>query len=379
MRILAFSDVPPYVIGGAEMQTWRLATSWVSMGHSVVIAGHRIPEKSEAGVRLIRLPVFYRGGKLLRGATYFFSLSCYLIKNRNNYDLLYCRFLGEAAVSIALLKSMKLIKLPLVAVPAAAGDEDKADVAFLRSLPASRAIVGTLNRQCDCINFIAPGIRESLAAIGVQPCRTASIPNGVPIPVLRASGPVSRVKKILFVGRLVYQKGLDTLLTVLARLMNTGSDFELKLIGDGPERSRLEHLAEKMGLKQRVHFLGKQPQSIVQKELIDAHLFVLPSRYEGLSNAVLEALSFGLPCLVTRCNGIDRYLSNDNGWVCDQGSADQIHLALSEALSLTIERWKAMSDSNRLLMASTFAIDMVAQQNMQLFEEVIERSGLGVL
>lgn len=372
MKILALSDVPPYVIGGAEMQTWRLASCWVSMGHSVAIAGHRIPDNRKNGVRLIRLPVLYSRGRLFRGATYFLSLAIHLVKNRNKYDLLYCRFLGEAAIVIAMLKKARLINLPLMAVPAAAGGDDKADAAFLRSLPFSQAIVSMLNRQCDCINFIAPGIQESLAAIGIQSCRTTNIPNGVPISALRASGPVSRVQKILFVGRLVYQKGLDTLLAVLASMMNDGFDFELKIVGDGPERPRLAFLVEEMGLTNHVHLLGKQTQSIIQKELTDAHLFVLPSRYEGLSNAGLEALSYGLPCLVTKCNGLDKYMSHDNGWVCDPESLDGLRWSLSEALRLTPERWREMSDSCRLLVANVFAIDKIALKNIQLFEELLE-------
>src|SRR5919109_2444578 len=106
VRILVLSDVPPHVVGGAEIQTWRLACAWASMGHRVEIAGHRIPTMKQEGIRLIHLPVFYPGGRALRGLSYFLSLARFLLAFRKNYDLIYCRFLGEAAISVAMLKQL---------------------------------------------------------------------------------------------------------------------------------------------------------------------------------------------------------------------------------------------------------------------------------
>lgn len=371
LRILIFSDVPPHVVGGAEMQSWRLACAWAGMGHRVAIAGHRIPAMKQEGIPLVHMLVFYRGGRVLRGLSYFLSLAKFMLSHRKNYDLICCRFLGEATVSVAMLKYLRLIKLPLVAVPAAGGGEDQADVALLQSLPGTRKIIEILNRQCDCINFIAPGIEKSLLAMGLRAKMSARIPNGVLIPKDRAVGPVSRVERLLFVGRLVYQKALDVLFPVLARLTEAGFRFELRLIGDGSDRRNLETLGRRLNLQQRVSFLGRQSQEVVGEELKKAHLFVLPSRYEGMSNAALEAMSYGLPCVLTRCGGIDAYLSSDTSWICKPGDQDSLYQELTSALRITPEEWQKRSLASRVLVEENFSMNSVARRNIELFKNLV--------
>ncbi|WP_145998705.1 glycosyltransferase family 4 protein [Methyloterricola oryzae] len=370
MRILVLGDVPPFVIGGAEMQAWRLARQWVELGHRVDIAGHRIPNATHEGVNLFRLSVFRQGGRSLRGASYFLSVAAFLLRRRHQYDLIYCRFLGEAALSVAFLKHVALVGLPLIAVPASAGSEDKADFALLRSLPATDKLVLLLNQQCECVNYIAPGIEQNLRKIGVQPKRTAYIPNGVSLSSRRAQGPKGKVGRLVFVGRLVYPKGLELLFPCLCRLKQKGFTFKLTLVGDGDMRPHLEHLASTLNLENDVEFLGEQSHEAVANELEKAELFILPSRFEGLSNAALEALSYGLPCLLSRCGGLDTFLTKGMGWVFDSANPEEVEAALAEALSITPDRWRAMSQACRTLVETQFSLESVAQQYIELFESL---------
>lgn len=368
MRILIFSDVPPHVVGGAEMQAWRLARAWVRMGHDVAIAGHRVPTIEQENIQLIHLPVFYPGGRGLRGLTYFFSLSKFLLTHRKDYDLIYCRFIGEAAISISMLKKLRLVDLPLVAVPAAGGSEDKADLALLRSLPCKQKVIELLNQQCECINFISPGVEHTLLAAGLRPQSIAHIPNGVPVPDGIATGPDTCIEKLLFVGRLTHQKGLDNLFLALGLIIKNGGQCKLRLVGDGPDRSELESLAAELGLQDCITFLGEQLEAVVRDEMINAHLFVLPSRYEGMSNAALEALSYGLPCVLTACGGIDTYISPEAGWVCKADDVSSLGRTLIEAFKVTPDKWSRMSLGSRSLVQKNFSLESVAKKNIELFE-----------
>lgn len=350
------------------MQVWRLVSAWIRMGHQADIAGHRIPSKFHNGVRLINLPVFYRAGRVVRALSYFFSLARHLLVSKKNYDLIYCRFLGEAALSVVFLKKVGLLSLPMVAVPAAAGINDKSDVALLRSLPANQIILRAINRHCDCVNFIAPGIKQSLSSIGLKPKLAVEIPNGVPVSSEIASGPVDKVVKLVFVGRLAHQKGIDILFQALSLLKKSEPVFEITLIGNGPDRKRLEDLADQLSLSNCVLFRGEQSEDKIRIEMINAHLFVLPSRYEGMSNAALEALSYGLPCILTACGGIDTHITPNTGWVCEPGNPQDLYRALSEAGRLTSEKWRKMSTDCRTLIQENFALEWVARKNMELFE-----------
>ena len=370
MRILIFSDVPPFVVGGAEFQSWRLALAWIQMGHKVEIAGHRIPSLEKNGIRLIHLPVFYQGGRALRALSYFSSLTLFLLKGRKNYDFIYCRFLGEAALSVVMLKKIGLIGVPMLAVPAAAGNIDKADLALLRSLPGSKLIIDLINQQCDCVNYIASGIERSMSSIGLRPKLVSYIPNGVSIPKETAKGPQETVSEVLFVGRIVYQKGVDILFYALKLIRERDHWLKLTLIGDGSERAKLERLAANLKISDCVNFIGEQSVALICEEMLKAHIFVLPSRYEGMSNAALEAMSYGLPCILTACGGLDGYLSRDTGWVCEPEDINGLYLALLDAHQLSMNKWRSMSNKCRTLVEKNFALPIVARKNVELFEEM---------
>jgi glycosyltransferase involved in cell wall biosynthesis len=374
MRILVFGDVPPFVVGGAEMQTWRLARQWRARGHEVHIAGHRIVEGTRDGIALFHLPVIRRAGRAIRGLSFFVALALFWVRRRLHYDLIYCRFLGEATLSVAFLKQLGVLNVPLVAVPAAGGEEDNADAALLRALPATQTLVTLLNRQCDCINFIAPGVARAVQKIGLQPKRSAYIPNGVPMSQCIAQGPRESAHRLVFVGRLVYQKGLDLLFPCLTRLKKEGLHFQLTVVGDGELRPGLEKLAQALGIEGQVRFMGEQPQDVVAEELARADFFVLPSRYEGLSNAALEALACGLPCLLSRCGGLDTFLTKETGWVFDAHDPEEMGSVLGEALRIAPARWRAMSGACRELVRTQFSLEAIADRNITIFEELVSEN-----
>jgi glycosyltransferase involved in cell wall biosynthesis len=135
--------------------------------------------------------------------------------------------------------------------------------------------------------------------------RTHVIPNGVEVPKPVSDRTRAQTRSelglapgeimVLFVGRLERDKGVDVLLRASAQVRDPR--VRLWLIGEGSQRQDLEALTHQLGIHHRVKFVGEVRQ--VWPYLMAADLFTLPSYYEGLSYAVLEALSAGLPCLVS--------------------------------------------------------------------------------
>ena len=125
---------------------------------------------------------------------------------------------------------------------------------------------------------------------------------------LTALGVPAGQRAIVYVGRLDRQKGLDDLLPAASELFRNQSDCNLLLVGDGPERTGLQHAAAQRGIASRVHFAGWRAD--VPPILAASELLVLPSRWEGMPNAVLEAMAAGKPVVATRAEGVVELLGD---------------------------------------------------------------------
>lgn len=105
---------------------------------------------------------------------------------------------------------------------------------------------------------------------------------------------VDKKNQVIGVGRLSFEKGFDRLVEAFAQVKGY-EDWDLVLVGDGPVRSQLESQAERLGIAQRVVFLGMRKD--VDRLLTESKIFVIPSRCEGFPNALCEAMASPLPCI----------------------------------------------------------------------------------
>lgn len=154
-----------------------------------------------------------------------------------------------------------------------------------------------LYRRADVLTANTKGVMESLAPL-FQARELSLLPNPLPMPEISAAVGTSGDRDgFVTVARLVPQKGIDVLIRALELASGVAADWTLTLVGDGPERSSLEQQVQAAGLQSRVGFLGfrADPQTF----LLRSGVFVLPSRYEGMPNALLEAMAAGLAVVVT--------------------------------------------------------------------------------
>jgi glycosyltransferase involved in cell wall biosynthesis len=127
------------------------------------------------------------------------------------------------------------------------------------------------------------------------------IPNPVPSCALRAGPDKPNAKgrlRVIAVGRLEQQKGFDQLIEAFASVADAEPDWDLSIIGEGTQRSRLERLIKRFALGQRVEMVGIVRD--VWSELAASHIMAFPSRYEGFPNALAEGLAVGLPAVAYR-------------------------------------------------------------------------------
>jgi glycosyltransferase involved in cell wall biosynthesis len=152
--------------------------------------------------------------------------------------------------------------------------------------------------------------------------------------------PAAGAPLILFVGRLVEKKGVRHLIEAMPVVRSVVGGARLQIVGDGPERPRLEALVATLDLAACVDFLGAVPNSDLPAYYRRADLFVAPSVMsrdgdtEGLGVVLLEAASSGLPLIGSRIGGIPDIVENEKtGLLVEPGDADGIASAVTRLLS----------------------------------------------
>lgn len=148
-----------------------------------------------------------------------------------------------------------------------------------------------------------------------------------PIPPERGiEGPV-----VLAVGALTEEKGHISLITALRVLQTSVPDAHLVLVGEGPERPRLERRVRELRLQGRVHFLGPRPSAV---QLIrNAQVLAQPSVREALGTTVLEAMALGTPVVATATGGLVELLQGGAGCLVPPGNPDALADALARVLT----------------------------------------------
>lgn len=155
------------------------------------------------------------------------------------------------------------------------------------------------------------------------------IPNPVAVACERAE---EKAGKIVTMGRLAPQKNQKMLIEAFAEVHKAHPYAELHIFGEGELREALQAQIAALGLSEHVFLRGNLLD--VHKQIADAAIFALPSDYEGLSNALLEAMLMGLPCVSTDCAGSDEYIENGkNGLLVHTGQKDEMAAALCRLLS----------------------------------------------
>lgn len=139
------------------------------------------------------------------------------------------------------------------------------------------------------------------------------------------------------VGRLSHEKGQDLALRALATARAQGADVTFALAGDGPDRAMLEALAKELDLGLAVRFLGHQKHVGVVYKACD--MLVMPSRSEAMPNALLEAMTLGLPVVATRVGGVPEVADDgEMAWIVDPESADALSRAVVDCVARPDER-----------------------------------------
>jgi glycosyltransferase involved in cell wall biosynthesis len=306
LSVLMFCPQFRPVVGGAERQAEKLGAALIEAGCQVTILTPRLdphsPDSERVNeVRIERFPLTdlarrYRvpGVAVLNIPYIVWQVVRALGPHLKGADVLHCHLASLQTVAAAL--AGRIARVPVLCKAATA--DQRSDLGEIEKTGISGRLVAWLARTC-IQTWVATtaAVDAALIRAGVEPGTIVRIPNGVELPDESSTrGRVEGVTHFLYMGRLSENTGRDvpTLVRAFGRLASTHPDVELAIVGAGELLEETRLLAEACAAPHRIHLPGFDGP---EKWLAWADCFVLPSRREGLSNALLEAMAAGLPCI----------------------------------------------------------------------------------
>ncbi len=199
--------------------------------------------------------------------------------------------------------------------------------------------------------------------------RTTIIPNPVTDKVFSLT-PTLKQKRIIAVGRLAYQKNYPMMFRAFAKVHHDFPDWQLVVYGNGPQKDEIRGVIERLGMEGHIILAGKSDH--VVEEMNKSSLFVMSSDYEGMSNALLEAVCVGLPVISTDVSGArDLITEGVNGYIVPVGNERALTLALSSMLS-SPEKMDEMGRQSKAL-APRFREEQIVGQWEELIKKVVRQ------
>ena len=176
--------------------------------------------------------------------------------------------------------------------------------------------------------------------------------------------------RLCFVGQMsLLYKAQDVLISAVYKCIKKGVNLELVMLGDGVLRGQLEEQAARLGVEDKIRFLGNVPAGrAVYEELDQADVFVLPSRQEGLPRAVIEAMARGLPCIASNVGGIPELLDDED--MVPPGEVEPLAKKIEEVVGDKGEL-EQMSRRN-LQKVKKYCIDHLSKRRKEFYQKLAE-------
>jgi glycosyltransferase involved in cell wall biosynthesis len=225
----------------------------------------------------------------------------------------------------------------------------------------------------DLIISVSPQCKQKLIDLGIPEEKITVIPNGVDLKFFDSVQAEKIPNQVLYVGRLVNFKHVDWLIEAFARVLKEVPEAKLKIVGDGPERGRLEELVRKLGLQACVTFTGLTPTyGAVTQYYKESEVFVLPSTVEGEAIVLKEAMAAGLPLIAINIPGsgvLSLMREGENGFLIEPGRPELIAEKLVQLLR--DEKLKERMGMAGRKFVEKFDWDVIADRTLQVYQEAI--------
>jgi glycosyltransferase involved in cell wall biosynthesis len=422
IRVCFIAFLFPPSIGGAQVRAEKQARQLQAFRHDVMIVTLRHDKSWKRTETLDGLPIVRVGGIYRRSGRLHIGrlgqlpidigMFLALWRLRDHYDVIHVFQLSSIAATAALIG--KLTHKPvIISIQSAGPDQTKlmqlklrgaslmadtlTDTNFLEvnskdwvatvgeinslpRLPLGKAMLHFLRKSNVFYQILSTRSHSYLTSHGFRAGQIVHIPGSVdtgrfqPAPERRPD-PASPERDIICVARLDYAKGVDVLLHAWGRMMRAPAEWRadlkprLHLVGEGVCRMQMERIVAELAIQDSVEFLGLRTD--VLDLLQRSWGFVMPSRWEGMPNALLEAMACGLPCVATRVSGSEDIITdNVNGLLVEPEQP----VAMAQALRSIIEDTdlvQRLGQEGRATVVRHYQLSSVVEQCLELYRHLL--------
>lgn len=363
--LMIIHNFRPGPTGGAELQAERLAIQLSELGHGMqVLTSLTVPDAPQEeeiyGVQIHRvahrLPYWVdrENSKTFR----------YLVKNRKSFDILHAHMaFGHAVMAVVFAKMFGKRSIVKIACAGEYGD-----LHLFSQFKWFDYALDVLH-QADVVAAVSSEVEQELLNYGFSKDRIVRISNGVDTVQFKRTTHLLRNEKVNFLltGRRHPQKGIDILLKAVRILHARGMErrFNVAMYGVDYEEYDYRSMASEFGVMKSVQFFPFERNILPLYEAADC--FLLPSRGEGLSNALLEAMAMELPVIATAVSGNPDVVTDETDGLLIPTESPQ---ALADAMCRVIENRDfayQLGKNARHKMESHFSLESIAQRYSEIY------------
>jgi len=408
-------------VGGAQVRTEKQARQLQALGYDVTVVTFRHYRQWKRKEMLDGLPVvrvggiYRRNGQLNTGRLGYLPNIIMMVltlwRLRHSYDVIHAFQLSLPAALIgqlthkpvvlsiqstgpdearrmqldehgAMLMADTLSETSFLKVELKDWEAGAGDIGHLPRLPLGKAMLNFLRKSNAFYQILSTRSYSYLSSHGFRAEQIVHIPGSVdterfqPAPERRPD-PARPERDIICVARLDYAKGVDVLLHAWGRMLREPSEWRahlkprLRLVGDGRLKPQMEYIVAELGIQDSVEFLGLRTD--VVDLLQQSWGFVLPSRWEGMSNALLEAMACGLPCVATSVSGSEDIISEGvNGLLVEPEQPAEMAQALRCIIEDT-ELAQRLGRTGRATVVRDYRLISVVKQCLEVYRRLLTR------
>lgn len=385
ISVLLICHSYPPVLGGSEIEAQRVAEALIGRGYGVrvVCAGGNPmpPVRDWVDPKGVPVRIYAERWKhALKDIVFALRVAGMLIRERKNYQLVY--FLMQGLHLALGLPVAKVLRKPLLMKISGSGV-----IPLMSRSTFGRLELKWLRRWARCVMILNEGMRQEAIDHGLSPSQLLWMPNPVDTSEFTPASEMDRsvlrsrfgipvsASVLLYCGRLAPEKRLDSLIDAFSIVLKQVPQSRLVLVGDGPSRGELERQCRHLNLGSNVKFTGPVDPGQVASWLKTVDVFALVSAREGFPCALVEAMSTGLPCVVSDIPANQQLVHDgEQGLLTPVGDSDATSRAILRLFTDTSLRAQ-MGQAGRRSIQDNYSTSRIADRYEALFRSVTEGNG----